>query len=53
MANHGQSSEETSGVETHANAPKWESYLERTQYEGIWQAISSGPLPCYPPTKTI
>src|SRR5665213_2984192 len=20
---------------------KWESYLERTQYEGLWQAISS------------
>jgi hypothetical protein len=50
----GKISEKIRSPKNRPNARKWESHPERTQYEGLWQAISSSPpLPCYPPTKTI
>jgi hypothetical protein len=49
----GQSLEKSNSAPIRASTPKWESSLERTQWEGIRAEISSGPLPFYPPTETI
>jgi hypothetical protein len=49
----GKISEKIRSPKNRSNARKWESNPDRTQCEGLWQAISISPLPCHPPTKTI
>ena len=53
MAAYGQSPEEIRYPTGRPNARKWERYLERTHSKAFSTAISSGPLPCSPPTETI